>query len=278
MNAIINHLIQLQELSLIRTEQQTHRHGERLEELNASILHLADELPADIHGMVGKLQKRDVVFIVPIAQGGCAGCGMKLPISLVQAVRREEKIHNCPICTRLLYYPDSPPRHVATAPKRSEPRRVGISRFSAESLMIPRLEATTRDAALHEITMRIQNEGFVDDGEKLYQAALQRESVVSTVLDHGTAFPHARGIEGGGLTLAVAISPKGIQFSEEDKTLTRMIFFMAIPTAASAFYLKLIAGLAETFVDPAARKALMSAGESNLMWKTLVKLTRKNIQ
>jgi len=277
MHAIINHLIQLQDLSLIRTEQQTHRRGARLDELNNSIHNLASKLPADIGSMVGRLEKRDGVFIVPIAQGGCAGCGMKLPISMIQAVRIAKIIHHCPICMRVLYYPESPARNVSTSPKRSEPRKIGISRFSAESLMIHRLAATTRDDALREIAMRIQQEGFVDDGTKLFEAARMREEVVSTALDHGMAFPHARGIEGGGLALAVALSTKGIQFSTEEKTLTRIFFFMVIPTAASAFYLKLIAGLAETFIDPESRKTLMAAEGPDKMWKCLVKLTRKNL-
>jgi PTS system nitrogen regulatory IIA component len=277
MHAIINHLIQFQDLSLIRTEQQTHRRGARLAELNGAIHALTGVLPPDIGSIVTRLLKRDGIFIVPITQGGCAGCGMKLPISMVQAVRMAETIHHCPVCMRILYYPVSPVRNMAAAPKRSEPRRVGVSRFSAESLMIHRLAGTTRDDVLREISMRIQQEGFVDDGAKLFETARAREDVVSTALDHGMAFPHSRGVEGGGLTLAVALSPKGVQFTADDKTLTRIFFFMVIPTAASAFYLKLIAGLAETFSDAESRKALLAAEGPDKMWKCLVKMTRKTI-
>jgi mannitol/fructose-specific phosphotransferase system IIA component (Ntr-type) len=52
---------------------------------------------------------------------------------------------------------------------------------------------------------------------------------------------------------------------------------MVIPTAASAFYLKLLAGLAETFSDADARKALAAEETPEKMWKTLIKLTKKTI-
>ena len=53
---------------------------------------------------------------------------------------------------------------------------------------------------------------------------------------------------------------------------------IAIPTAASAFYLKLLSGLTETFVKVDARKALMAEKEPDKLWKALVKATRATIK
>jgi mannitol/fructose-specific phosphotransferase system IIA component (Ntr-type) len=192
-------------------------------------------------------------------------------------VRVSEHVQVCPICTRILYYPGIGPRHIGRAPRRTEPRREGIARFSAQSLMIPRLKATTRDEAIRELAQKMKDEGFVDDAEKLVEAALRREAIVSTAVDQVLAFPHVRGVEGGALTLALGISPKGIRFDEHEKSSTKIIIFMVIPTAASAFYLKLIAGLAETFMDPEARKLLVAEEAPDKLWKTLVKLTKKKI-
>jgi mannitol/fructose-specific phosphotransferase system IIA component (Ntr-type) len=79
------------------------------------------------------------------------------------------------------------------------------------------------------------------------------------------------------LTLALGISAKGIKFDGHDKNLTKIIFFLVIPTAASAFYLKLLAGLAETFTDAEARKALSAEETPEKLWKTLIKLTKKTV-
>jgi len=277
MHPTINHLIQLQELTLIRAEQRAHKQEHRLDELDASIGSLTTQLPPDIQGLVGRMQKRDALIIVPMSNGTCTGCGMKLPTSHIQQVRVSNDLQVCPICTRILYYQEGPPRNISRSPMRTEPRKAGIARFSSPLLMAPRLKASTRDDAIREMALQMQASGFVDDADKLVNAALQREAMASTALDHGLAFPHVRGVEGGGLTLGLGISAKGIKFDGRDKTLTRIIFFIVIPTAASVFYLKLLAGLAETFSDAEARKVLLAEEEPEKLWKALCKLTKKTI-
>lgn len=277
MHPKINHLIQLQELSLIRAEQKAHRGGHRLDELDASIADLTGQLSPEVQSLVARMQKRDSIIIVPMMNGTCTACGMRLPTSHVQQVKVSDQLQVCPICTRLLYFQEGLPRHVGKAALRTEPRKVGIARFSSPGLVIPRIKATTRDEAIRELAAKMQEEGFVDDAGKLADAAMKREAIVSTALDHGLAFPHVRGVEGGGLTLGLGVSTKGIKFDGHDKNLTKIIFFLVIPTAASAFYLKLLAGLAETFADADARKTLMAEDAPEKMWKALVKLTRKTI-
>lgn len=52
---------------------------------------------------------------------------------------------------------------------------------------------------------------------------------------------------------------------------------MVIPTAASAFYLKLLAGLTQTFRKEDARKKLMEAETPEALWKALLKATKGTI-
>lgn len=278
MHPKINHLIQLQELSLIRAEQKAHRGGHRLDELTAAIRDLTAQLSPEIQALVLRMQKRDSIIIAPMTNGTCNACGMRLPTSHVQQVKVSDQLQVCPVCTRLLYFQEGLPRHVGKAAKHTEPRKVGVARFSSSSLMIPRLTATTRDEAIRELAKKMQEAGVVDDASKLVDAALKRESIVSTALEHTLAFPHVRGVEGGGLTLGLGVSAKGIKFDDNDKGLTKIIFFIVIPTAASAFYLKLLAGLAETFSEAEARKALSAEDSPEKMWKALVKLTKKTVQ
>ena len=276
MQRVVNHLVQLQELVLIR-EQEAFMGGERLKELDESISAMTEQLPTQVRGMFTRLQKKDPVAVVPIAKGVCSTCGMKLPISLVQAVRAEKQVHHCPNCTRILYYADSPPRSVAKKQLRGEPRKTGIERFSSAELMIPRLEAKTTEDAIAELAHCMETELYVEHSDKLVEAALRREAIITTSVDHGLAFPHVRGVEGGGLSLSLGMSPKGIRFDQSARTLTRIVFFIVIPTAANAFYLRLLAGLAETFVATDARKKLMAETTPTKVWKTLKRLTRKTI-
>jgi len=278
MHPLVNHVIQLQELILIRDEQKVAGSRARLGELDQSIEDMTAALPADVRALFTKLHHRDHVVAVPVCDGSCVVCGMKLPISLVQAMRLGRQIHTCPNCARILYETVRAPRRIGRAPRRTEPRKVGIARFSAPALMIPRLVSATCEEAIRELAGKMEEQEFVNDGDKLADAAIRREAVVSTAVDHGLAFPHARGVEGGGLSLALGLSPKGIRFEAAARSRTRIVFFLAIPTAASAFYLKLLAGLTETFRDADARKTLLAAKEPGDLWKTLVKLTRSTIK
>ena len=144
--------------------------------------------------------------------------------------------------------------------------------------MISELDCDDKEGAIAALAGQMETEGFVDKADLLVEEALRREALYSTAVDHGLAFPHVRGVEGGALTLSVGLSKKGIHFDGPNGDLTHIVFFIVIPTAASAFYLKLLAGLTETFMVEDAREALMAAEDQAAVWKVLVKTTRKAIK
>ncbi len=249
--------------------------GSRLLQLDENIKTLLSQLPPAVAHQYQKIEKKGHLAIVPIALGVCSACGMSLPVSLVHAVHAADSLYYCPTCARMLYFPEVPPRRLGRSKRRSEPAKVGIERFSAVELMIPQLASTERDEAITELCSKMEAEGFVDNGAKLRDEALKREAIVSTAVEHGLAFPHVRGVEGGGLTLALGMSRKGIKFGA--RNLTRIVFFMVIPTAASAFYLKLLSGLAQTFQKDEARDKLLEADTPEKLWKALIRVTKAGI-
>jgi mannitol/fructose-specific phosphotransferase system IIA component (Ntr-type) len=280
MQKLINHLVQLQELTYARAEQDASLPGGHLDQLDKSIDTMITELPVDTQSVVLRMLKKSPLAIVPIANKNCSACGMSLPLSLIQAVRTVDKLHTCPNCGRYLYYTTAAPRQMTKSTsmsRRHEPPKVGIERFSSPDLMIPRLDAGDRDGAIAEICHLMEEKDFIDNGVLLSEEALKREAIVSTAVDHGLAFPHVRGVEGGGLTLALGVSEKGIKFGGPSRTLTRIVFFMVIPTAASAFYLKLLSGLTQAFRKEDAREKLMAEDTPEGLWKVLVKMTKSSI-
>lgn len=280
MRKVIDHLVQLQDLIFTRDEQRRLTNGAtHLEQLNDSIDKLIEELPLEIRLSFQRLYKRDHIVMSPMNDGMCPICGMKLAISQVQAVKLCREIQECPSCKRFLYDSEGP-KWVGTYPRHSlvEKNRSGIARFSSDKLMIADLKATTRDGAIAELAQAMQAGEFVDDAAKLTAAALARESMASTSLGHGVAFPHVRGIEGGGLSLAFGISHKGIVFDPADAEPCHFIFLATIPSAVSAFFLKLVAGLSDTIKKPNHRATLLAAKTPEELWKALVKTTRATVK
>lgn len=275
---LTNQLIQLQELVVANMQKKASMPKARLEELEKSIAALGSDLPQQVKSHFNRLLTKHPEAIVPVSSGTCAGCGMALTKSLVQSVHKAEQMNRCPNCARFLYYPDQVIERERTSRVYGQASKIGIARFTSPELMIVPLKGATPEEVLGEMCTRMADEGFVEDGDQLLDFALQREAIVSTAVDNGLAFPHVRGVEGGGLSLMVGIHRKGIKFGGPGRTLTRIFFFAAIPTATSAFYLKLLSGLARIYVEKEPREALLAAKTEEELWKTLIKTTKKVIK
>ena len=72
------------------------------------------------------------------------------------------------------------------------------------------------------------------------------------------------------MSFSIGLSKKGIKFGNPSGRLTRVVFFVVIPTAASAFYLKLLSGLTRAFRDKEAREKLLDAESAKDVWKSVV--------
>lgn len=279
MRSVLNHLVQLQELTLIRDEQRSLPGGmAKLGRLNEDIDSMTDALVPDVKALYMRLYKRDHIVVAPLNDGSCSMCGMRLAISTIQAVRLCRELQMCPSCTRILH-DTTGPKWVGERPKRTvSERKAGIARFSAPDLMVPDLKAKTREEAIAALAKVMESERFVDNAAKLVDAALGRESVVSTAVGHGIAFPHVRGVEGGGLAMALGVSREGIAFDGPDAAPTHFVFFSTIPTAVSAFYLKLMAGISEAFRKESNRTAALEADTPEALWRVLAKATRYTVK
>ena len=226
-------------------------------------------------GLYDRLYKKSHIVISAMSNNCCAVCGMQVPIAQGQQVRMAQHLVACSSCGRILFASDDDaPRNVAEAPDRDNPK-TGISRFSAEELMLVDLDAETREDAIAALAKAMEDNKFIANADNLVSQAMERESILSTAIGDGIAFPHVRGVEGGGLTLAMGISQKGIDWDGEK---VNIVCLSAIPVAVSAFYLRLMSGLTQAFAKEQNRKALLSAGDGAALWKALQKATRATVK
>jgi mannitol/fructose-specific phosphotransferase system IIA component (Ntr-type) len=274
----LNLLNQLQELVLTRDEHHQTGDGSHTETLADSIDVLVAKLDPQPRALYERLYKKDHIVMSPMTNGCCAVCGMKLPISQVQQVRMAKTIQTCSSCGRMLFNAEEDaPKYIGGKPARGEPRKTGISRFSAEELMITPLKAKTPEEAISELAAAMESNRFVSNAPALVQLAMQRENVLSTAMGDGLAFPHVRGVEGGGLTLALGISPEGIEWDGEG-TKVHVVIFSVIPVAVSAFYLRLMANLTDAFKKKENLELVKSSANSGELWKNIVKATRYTVK
>ncbi len=226
---IINQLIQLQELVVARMQKKAAMPTAPLDALDQNIALLGADLPVPIKSHLNRLLQKTPEAVVPIINENCSGCGIQLTHSQINEVHRADELHRCLNCTRYLYYPSEIVARERVSRAYGEALPCGIARFSAPSLMVTPLEGAMPEEVLGQLCQRMQQEEFVEDGKQLLELALQREAIISTAVDSGMAFPHVRGVEGGGLAMALGIHKKGIHFGGPGRTLTRIFFFMVFP-------------------------------------------------
>ena len=273
MKSQINILRQLQELVLTRDEHHQTGDGSHLDALNDSIADLQQKLDPQVTGLYERLYKKNHIVISAMNNNCCAVCGMQVPIAQGQQVRLGQHLVTCSSCGRILFTDDDAVVNVSEAPDRDNPK-TGISRFSAEELMVVDLACDTREGAIVALARAMESNKFISNADNLVTAAMERESVLSTAMD-GLAFPHVRGVEGGGLTLAMGLSKKGIDWDGEK---VNIVFLSAIPVAVSAFYLRLMAGLTQAFSKEGSRAAVLEAKDRAALWKALQKVTRQTVK
>ncbi len=274
MKSQINILRQLQELVLTRDEHHQTGDGSHLDKLNDSIDDLQKKLQPQVLGIYTRLYKKSHIALASMSNGCCSVCGMQVPIAQAQQVRLAQHLVTCSSCGRILFADDADAaRNVAEKVDREEVK-TGISRFSAEELMIVDIDSESSEAAITQLAKAMESNHFISNADSLITAAMDREAVLSTAMD-GVAFPHVRGVEGGALTLAMGTSKKGVDWNGEK---VHLVFLSAIPVAVSAFYLRLMAGLAQSFSKKESRDAALAAKDSAALWKTLVKLTRHTVK
>ena len=273
----INLLNQLQEMILTRDERHHAGDYEHLDSLNDSIDALVGKLEPPLKVAYQRLYKKDHLVMSPMVDGCCGVCGMRLPVSQVQQVRLARAVQMCASCGRMLYDEEQDaPRVIAEKPARGEPRKTGVSRFSAEELMVGDLKGDTTEAVIRELAEVMEANSFVSNADALVKAAMEREIVFSTAMGDGLAFPHVRGVEGGGLTLALGVSKEGFVYDDAG-TRVHFVFFSAIPVAVSAFYLRLMSGLSEAFAKKENRDLLLKAKTPAELWKSFMKATRYTV-
>ena len=131
--------------------------------------------------------------------------------------------------------------------------------------------------AVAELAQVMSDNRFVSNPDALVKSAMERESMLSTAVGGGIAFPHVRGVEGGGLTLALGVSPAGIKWDTAG-SVVNVVVFSVIPVAVSMFYLRLVAMLCDTFKKKDNLALVCGATSSAALWKSLVKATRYSVK
>lgn len=108
----------------------------------------------------------------------------------------------------------------------------------------------------------------VTDFAAFCQAVLERETISSTAMGFGVAFPHARVDHVQEIVMAAGRSEEGVLFPGAAEPV-RLIFVIGTPVGMVREYLGLLGSLAKMLKSPAVRQRLLSAATGDQFLEAL---------
>ena len=137
-----------------------------------------------------------------------------------------------------------------------------LAEFFQESLCVFELEAKDKRGALGEMVECISRETPLKDKDLALEMLMNRESLGSTAIGKGVAFPHGRSLAVQELTILFARSSKGIDFDALDNEPTHLFFLIiAPPQDRENLYLQVLGALVELIKSSDIRNKLMEASD-----------------
>lgn len=127
-----------------------------------------------------------------------------------------------------------------------------------EVIKVPLL-STTKGEVIRELAELLRDAGKISDTEQVYDALMKREALGSTGLEQGIAVPHAKTTAVNSLTVALGISPKGVDFQAIDGDLSKLFFLLVAPPDQSGPHIEALADIARITKSQAFCRTLASA-------------------
>lgn len=125
----------------------------------------------------------------------------------------------------------------------------------------PRLASNTRDEVIGELLGLLIAAGAASASlrAELLASALDREKRSSTGFGKGVAVPHIKHPDAQKVSLAVGLSPGGIDFNSLDKQPVHSVFLLLSPTHKPEEHLKAMEVIFQRLSDESFRRALRHA-------------------
>ncbi len=120
---------------------------------------------------------------------------------------------------------------------------MSVADFTCPALIIPHLRGREAASVIQELSQAMQREKRIPNLLPFYQAALNREFMVSTDMEAGMAIPHARLPGLKELSFALGRSDEPMGWGPKAAGSVRLVFLMAVPATDSTQYLVLMSRL-----------------------------------
>jgi len=136
---------------------------------------------------------------------------------------------------------------------------VKLADLLSEDLIHLDLKARTKNDAIREVAEIMSRSRKIFDREEFLNALMERESLATTGIGRGIAFPHARTASVDGIVVALARSKDGVEFDSLDGKPVHLMFMMGTSPECVEDYLKVLARISRLLKKDQAKDSLFAA-------------------
>ncbi|MBX7151517.1 PTS sugar transporter subunit IIA [bacterium] len=132
-----------------------------------------------------------------------------------------------------------------------------LSEILTEQLIKIPLEKFDKKDIIAEMIEVLSHSGKVLDKEKVVQAVLEREQMMSTGIGNSVAIPHGKSQGVQDLIVALGITSQDVNFDALDGKPVRIVFMLVGPEKSSSIHIKMLSRISRLLNQAAFRKKII---------------------
>ncbi len=121
------------------------------------------------------------------------------------------------------------------------------------------LESDNKIDVINELARMLSDAGKINNLDTAIEDVLKREDQGSTGLGEGIAIPHGKTMAVDSLTVAIGLSPEGIDFDSLDGELSKMFFLILAPPDQAGPHLQALSEIASVTKSKAFCRLLLAS-------------------
>ena len=124
------------------------------------------------------------------------------------------------------------------------------------------LQADSKEGIIRELVESLEGGDAVSNREKVLQAVIEREKIMSTGIGDGIAIPHGKSDAVVTLTAALGTHKRGVDFESLDGEPAFVFFLLVSPANVSGPHIKALARISRLLKNDDFKKSLIEATTS----------------
>ena len=136
---------------------------------------------------------------------------------------------------------------------------IDIAKLLNQKCIIPDLKARNKNDIIEEMVTVLYKNKLIINKDDALRAVLERESTMSTGMQHGVAIPHGKSDAVSGIVVAVGLAKQGVDFQSLDGEPSRIFVMVISPLMTSGPHIQFLASLSALLNNEDFRNRLLQS-------------------